>query len=109
MPEDFLSFSDPLALILLSFCIFGLVLTVCVELLLFHHRELSVVRTSSNNMNTPLLVMIGGCFTSSVTFLGRPDDLRCRVQEALVSTVLSITIICVIQKTIGLLIDGIGK
>uniref|UniRef100_UPI00358FB052 extracellular calcium-sensing receptor-like n=1 Tax=Myxine glutinosa TaxID=7769 RepID=UPI00358FB052 len=107
MLEDFLSFSHPLALTLLSFCILGLVLTICVELLLFIHRELPAVRTSSN-MNTPLLVMIGGCFMSSLAFLGRPDDLQCRVREALASTVLSITIVCVVQKTIGLLIHGIG-
>ena len=98
MSEEFLAFSDPLSITLLSFALMGLVTTTCVMFLMNHYRELPCIQTASYGCDVQLLVVIGCCFISSIVLFGRPDIIRCKLHHALPCNAVAMTIICVIRK-----------
>uniref|UniRef100_UPI00358FC3FF extracellular calcium-sensing receptor-like n=1 Tax=Myxine glutinosa TaxID=7769 RepID=UPI00358FC3FF len=105
MSEEFLAFSDPLAITLLSFVLVGLVATTCVGFLMHHYRELPCIQTTSFGFDVQLLVIIGCCFISSIVLFGRPDVIRCKLHHILPCNAVALTIICVIRK-ISIVLKG---
>uniref|UniRef100_UPI00358E5E1B extracellular calcium-sensing receptor-like isoform X2 n=1 Tax=Myxine glutinosa TaxID=7769 RepID=UPI00358E5E1B len=81
MPEEFLSFSDPLAIALLVLAALGMVLTLTVTLVLFRARPPHL-----------LLLALAACFASCVPFVGRPTQLSCQLREPLACICLTVAI-----------------
>jgi len=105
MSEEFLAFSDPIAITLLSFVLMGLVTTTCLGFLMKIYRELPCIQTASYGCDVQLLVVIGCCFISSIVLFDRPDIIRCKLHHALPCNAVAMTIICVIRK-IGIVLKG---
>uniref|UniRef100_A0A8C4PWC4 Vomeronasal 2, receptor 1 n=1 Tax=Eptatretus burgeri TaxID=7764 RepID=A0A8C4PWC4_EPTBU len=90
MPEQFLSFSDPLALTLLVFNLFGITLSFVIGIVMFHHRALFMVDKNTNfRISLLMLLFFLGCFGSIFTFMGRPTDLVCKIRYPIAFTFLS--------------------
>uniref|UniRef100_A0A8C4RBR7 G-protein coupled receptors family 3 profile domain-containing protein n=1 Tax=Eptatretus burgeri TaxID=7764 RepID=A0A8C4RBR7_EPTBU len=91
MSEEYLAFSDPLNISLIVLALLGLVLTIIIGLLMLYHRQLHVVKASTDgHLEGLLLFSMVGCFTSCVTFIGRPTNVACRIRGPAVCMSLSL-------------------
>ena len=81
MSEEFLSFTDPLAIALLVLATLGMVLTLAVTLMLLRAQPPHL-----------LLLALAACFASCVPFVGRPTQLSCQLREPVACMCLTFTI-----------------
>ena len=109
MPEIFLDFSDQVALTLLTFALLGLVLTAAASLLMFCCSNGILMNKSKDHLNGSILLGLVGLFSSTMTFIGKPTDLMCRIREPLVCSILSFVIICIITMTVQMVQPTTGN
>uniref|UniRef100_A0A8C4WYF7 G-protein coupled receptors family 3 profile domain-containing protein n=1 Tax=Eptatretus burgeri TaxID=7764 RepID=A0A8C4WYF7_EPTBU len=107
MPEEYLAFADPLAIALLAVALFGFVLMLAVIAIMIWFHELS---RSKNDSIMPLVVLmatVAFSFASTLSFLGKPVDITCRAQRALIFFLLTLSISCLLTKIVGLIAKGL--
>ena len=109
LPEEFLAYTDPIAIVLLSFALLGLFLVLGISLLIFKHRELSAVKAAGFGVYAVLLMALAGCFCSNLLFVGRPSVAVCRWREAGTTAFIALNVSCLMQTTISLLIANKGN
>uniref|UniRef100_UPI00358EB076 extracellular calcium-sensing receptor-like n=1 Tax=Myxine glutinosa TaxID=7769 RepID=UPI00358EB076 len=100
MAEEFLAFSDPLSITMLVMLLIGMVLVAVVIVMMYTQRELHLEKAESFEVNLLLLVALGGCFCSTLAFMGKPTDNLCSLRETCPCILLSLAIICMLAKCI---------
>ncbi|XP_078518770.1 extracellular calcium-sensing receptor-like [Lissotriton helveticus] len=101
---DFLSFGEPLGLILAlisSFLFFNASGTLCIFI---RYRHTPVVRANNRQLSYILLVALMLCFLSSIIFIGRPARLTCMLRQVIFGISFSLSVSCVMAKTIMVVI-----
>ena len=106
LPEEFLAFSDPIAVPLLALCVLGIVFTLTIMITLFwSHKQ----PNDNSWMFGVLLMAVCASFSSCWTFAGRPIKSTCQTQKVLASFSLTLTISCLISIILQLCIKSGGK
>jgi len=102
MPVEFLSFSDPLSVVLLACTAVGLVFTILISVMMYllHEMQMGIGL---------LLLALTGCFVCTISFVGEPTDATCPIRQTLASTSLVLVISCVISRTYETLLQIRGK
>jgi len=109
MPEEYLAFADPVAIALLAVALFGFVLVLAVIAIMIWFHELF---RSKNDPKMPMVVLmatVAFSFASTLSFLGKPVDITCRAQRALIFFLLTLSISCLLTMIVGLIAGNKSK
>uniref|UniRef100_A0A8C4PWS2 G-protein coupled receptors family 3 profile domain-containing protein n=1 Tax=Eptatretus burgeri TaxID=7764 RepID=A0A8C4PWS2_EPTBU len=104
MPEEYLAFTGPLGIILLSLNVLGITSTIVTGILILSYFKLTPIWTVKGKLIGILLVTLMACFVISVTFFGRPTDLSCQIREPLTCITLSFYVLHLILNNVKLLL-----
>ncbi|XP_063158619.1 vomeronasal type-2 receptor 26-like [Candoia aspera] len=101
---SFLSFREPLGIILTSFVLFFSATPIMVAIILILHWETPVVKANNRSITCALLSSLFLCFLCSFLFIGWPGEVTCFLRQTLFGTVFSISVSCILAKTITVLL-----
>ncbi|XP_063794541.1 extracellular calcium-sensing receptor-like [Pseudophryne corroboree] len=97
---EFLSYEEPLGLVMASFSVIFSLATMMVLCVFFRFRDTVVVKANNRNLSYLLLLSLTFCFLCSLAFIGRPSRLTCTIRQALFGVIFSLCISCILAKTI---------
>ncbi|XP_062860439.1 extracellular calcium-sensing receptor-like [Trichomycterus rosablanca] len=105
MPKtlEYLSFTEPLGVVLWAVSASGACLTAAVLCVFFTHRNTPVVRGNNMELSFLLLLFICACFLISLTFIGKPTDWLCQIRFTAFGVSFALCIACILAKTVVVL------
>ncbi|XP_068104084.1 extracellular calcium-sensing receptor-like [Hyperolius riggenbachi] len=97
---EFLSYEEPLGLVMASCSISFFIITLMVLYIFLHFRDTVVVKANNRNLSYLLLFFLKSCFLCSLMFIGHPTRLTCTVRQSLFAITFSFCVSCILAKTI---------
>ncbi|XP_069800034.1 extracellular calcium-sensing receptor-like [Dendropsophus ebraccatus] len=97
---EFLSYEEPLGLVLASLSIAFSMTTMMVLIVFIRFRNTTVVKANNRNLSYVLLLSLIFCLLCSLVFIGCPVKLTCSVRQSLFGIIFSLCISCILAKTI---------
>ncbi|KAM9308485.1 vomeronasal type-2 receptor 116-like [Gastrophryne carolinensis] len=98
--EEYLSYSDGLAIGLSSVSLLFSVITALIIMIFLRHRNTPIVKANNKNLSFILLGAIIMSFFCVFLFIGRPVDETCMLRQALFGIIFSVAVSSVVAKTI---------
>ncbi|KAM9308492.1 vomeronasal type-2 receptor 26-like [Gastrophryne carolinensis] len=98
--EEYLSYSDGLAICLSSVSLLFSVITALIIAIIMRHQNTPIVKANNKNLSFILLGAIIMSFFCVFLFIGRPVDGSCMFRQALFGIVFSVGISSVVAKTV---------
>ncbi|XP_021328991.3 extracellular calcium-sensing receptor [Danio rerio] len=100
---EFLSFQEPLGIILWVFSAFGACAALAVLCVFVMYRKTPVVRGNNIELSFLLLLFLCACFLIGLTFLGKPTDWLCQIRYPAFGISFTLCISCILAKTVVVL------
>ncbi|KAA0714828.1 Extracellular calcium-sensing receptor [Triplophysa tibetana] len=100
---EFLSFQEPLGIVLWSVSAVGAFTTLAVLGVFIKYRKTPVIRGNNMELSLLLLVFLSACFLISLTFIGKPTDWLCRIRYPAFGISFALCISCILAKTVVVL------
>ncbi|XP_069832112.1 vomeronasal type-2 receptor 26-like [Dendropsophus ebraccatus] len=98
---DFLSYhNDTVASVFSCFSLFGCLVTGSILGIFISYRDTPIVRANNRNLSYLLLASIIFSFLSIFLFLGRPNDVTCRLRETSFGVFFSVAVSSLLAKTV---------
>ncbi|XP_075450813.1 extracellular calcium-sensing receptor-like [Ascaphus truei] len=97
---EFLSYQEPLGIILVAMVIIFSIFALCILCIFIRHQDTPRVKATNRELSYILLVSLTLCFLCCLVFIGRPSTLTCLLRQTFFSVVFSISISSVLAKTI---------
>ncbi|XP_075690676.1 extracellular calcium-sensing receptor-like [Rhinoderma darwinii] len=97
---EFLSYEEPLGLVMASLSIMFSITTIMVLVIFFKFRNTTVVKANNRNLSYVLMLSLIFCFLCSLVFIGCPVKLTCTVRQSLFGITFSLCVSCILAKTI---------
>ncbi|XP_040181200.1 extracellular calcium-sensing receptor-like [Rana temporaria] len=97
---EFLSYEEPLGLVMTLFSVLFFVITVMVLCIFLIFRNTAMVKANNRNLGYLLLLSLKFCFLCSLMFIGYPTRLNCTVRQSLFGITFSFCVSCILAKTI---------
>nr|XP_021328991.1 extracellular calcium-sensing receptor isoform X1 [Danio rerio] len=100
---EFLSFQEPLGIILWVFSALGACAALAVLCVFVMYRKTPVVRGNNIELSFLLLLFLCACFLIGLTFLGKPTDWLCQIRYPAFGISFTLCISCILAKTVVVL------
>ncbi|CAJ0938775.1 unnamed protein product [Ranitomeya imitator] len=98
--EEFLDYSDSLAIPLLTISIIFWSISVLIFGVFVSHRDTPIVKANNKNLSFVLLTSLSLCFLCVFLFIGRPIERTCKLRQIVFGIIFSISVSSVLAKTI---------
>ncbi|XP_073674573.1 extracellular calcium-sensing receptor [Garra rufa] len=96
---EFLSWTEPFGIALALFAVLGVLLTAFVLGVFVQFRDTPIVKASNRELSFVLLFSLICCFSSSLIFIGEPQDWTCRLRQPAFGISFVLCISCILVKT----------
>uniref|UniRef100_A0A670ZB25 Extracellular calcium-sensing receptor n=1 Tax=Pseudonaja textilis TaxID=8673 RepID=A0A670ZB25_PSETE len=96
---EFLSWTEPFGIALTLFAILGVFLTSFVLGVFTRFRNTPIVKATNRELSYLLLFSLLCCFSSSLFFIGEPQDWNCRLRQPAFGISFVLCISCILVKT----------
>ncbi|XP_030042293.1 extracellular calcium-sensing receptor-like [Microcaecilia unicolor] len=103
-PVDFLSYEEPLGMILTAVVIVLSFLLVGVLLIFVRNHETPIVKANHRELSYLLLLALLLSFLCTLMFIGRPLTSTCMVRQIAFSLIFTLCVSCVLAKTLMVVI-----
>ncbi|XP_018428378.1 PREDICTED: extracellular calcium-sensing receptor-like [Nanorana parkeri] len=97
---EFLSYDEPLGIILVITVIMLSILTLCILIIFFKYQDTPIIKATNRELSYILLVSLVLCFLCCLVFIGQPTTFRCVLRQTFFIVAFSISISSVLAKTI---------
>ncbi|XP_063158466.1 vomeronasal type-2 receptor 26-like [Candoia aspera] len=97
---NFLSFTEPLGIILIFLALTLSLITIWVLWIFTTHRNTPIVKANNRDLTYYLLTSLLLCFHSSFLFIGKPQNLTCYLRQTTFSIIFSVAVSCILAKTV---------
>nr|XP_056720475.1 vomeronasal type-2 receptor 26-like [Euleptes europaea] len=96
----FLSYKEPLGIVLLSLALSFSVITCLVMQIFWKNWNTPIVKANNRPLTCILLTSILLCYLSSLFFIGKPVKDTCIIQQMAFGVIFSVSVSCVLAKTV---------
>ncbi|KAG9476283.1 hypothetical protein GDO78_003053 [Eleutherodactylus coqui] len=96
---EFLSWTEPFGIALTLFAILGICLTSFVFSVFIKFRNTPIVKATNRELSYLLLFSLLCCFSSSLFFIGEPEDWTCQLRQPAFGISFVLCISCILVKT----------
>ncbi|XP_044140059.1 extracellular calcium-sensing receptor [Bufo gargarizans] len=96
---EFLSWTEPFGIALTLFAIQGICLTSFVFSVFIKFRNTPIVKATNRELSYLLLFSLLCCFSSSLFFIGEPEDWTCQLRQPAFGISFVLCISCILVKT----------
>ncbi|XP_032761018.1 vomeronasal type-2 receptor 116-like [Rattus rattus] len=96
----FLSYNDPLGMVLTIMSLVFTALTVVVIVVFVKHRNTPIVKANNRSLSYILLITLTLCFLCPLLFIGLPNTATCILQQNLFRLLFTVVLSSVLAKTI---------
>uniref|UniRef100_H2LM69 Olfactory receptor C family, n1 n=1 Tax=Oryzias latipes TaxID=8090 RepID=H2LM69_ORYLA len=97
--KEFLTYSEPMGIILTVLSLLGASLSLITMVVFIHFKETPVVKASNSELSCFLLFSLFLCFICPLTFIGRPTLWTCMLRHTAFGITFALCISCVLGKT----------
>ncbi|KAM5164981.1 extracellular calcium-sensing receptor-like [Mantella aurantiaca] len=101
---EFLSYNEPLGIMLVTTAVMLSILTVCILIIFFKNQDTPIIKATNRELSYILLVSLILCFLCCLVFIGQPSTFSCLLRQTFFSVAFSISISSVLAKTIMVII-----
>uniref|UniRef100_F6PSX5 G-protein coupled receptors family 3 profile domain-containing protein n=1 Tax=Ornithorhynchus anatinus TaxID=9258 RepID=F6PSX5_ORNAN len=100
----FLTFEEPLGMILVFLALSFSLLSVAVLGVFIKHRDTPVVRANNRHLSYTLLIALTLCFLCSCVFIGRPGPVSCLLRQTAFGVVFAVAVSSILAKTVTVVV-----
>ncbi|XP_053216050.1 vomeronasal type-2 receptor 26-like [Podarcis raffonei] len=97
---NFLSFTEPLGIILTFLILSSSVITALVLEIFIKHKDTPIVKANNRNLTYTLLISLLLSFLCSLLFIGCPQTVTCCLRQTAFGIIFSMAVSCVLAKTV---------
>ncbi|XP_062994485.1 vomeronasal type-2 receptor 26-like [Elgaria multicarinata webbii] len=97
---NYLSFAEPLGMILTFLALSFSLLTALVVGIFFKNKNTPIVKANNRDITYSLLISLFLCFLCALLFIGWPQPVTCYLRQIAFGVIFSVAVSCILAKTI---------